>query len=122
MWDRERLDALLAGFSLHRIVMVTSLFIIAYSGFTVFANVTRGYQLSAQTRELQKAIAKDQAEYAQLQALKQYMSTDGFIETQAREEGLSLPGDTIVVVSAPTAPAASQDTPAGAWWERYYGR
>jgi hypothetical protein len=122
VWDRERLSALAAEFSLHRIVMVTSLFVITYSGFTVFGNLTRGYQLNAQTRELQKAIARDQAEYAQLQALKRYMGTDGFIEAEAREEGLALPGDTGVVVSAPPAPAASQDTPAGAWWERYYGR
>jgi len=120
--DRERLSALLAGFSLHRVVIVTSLFIIAYSGFTVFGNLTRGYQLTAQTRALQKTIAQDQAEYAQLEALKEYMGTDGFIEAEAREEGLAQPGDTLVVVTAPTAAAGSQDTPAGAWWERYYGR
>jgi cell division protein FtsL len=121
VWHRLNGNALLSGFTLHRVALVTALFIIAYSSFTVFGNLSHSYQLKMQTRQLQETIAKDQAQYAQLQALEQYMGTDAFIESQAREEGLALPGDTTVIVTAPTPTAASGDLRAGDWWERYYG-
>lgn len=110
------------GLTLQRVVVVTSLFIVAYGGFTVFGNATRGYQLAQQTQQLQQSIALDQAEYAQLDALRRYMQTDAFIEAQARQEGLGMPGDTAVLVSAPTATAASEHQAGSPWWERYYGR
>lgn len=122
MFDSEKLTSFIPGLSLHRIVVITSLFVIVYSGFTIAGNVTRTLQLSAQTRQLQKAIGEQQVELAQLSALKSYMQSDAFIDAQAREEGLAAPGDTSIVVTAPAAPVqASHEAPA-AWWQRYYGR
>jgi cell division protein FtsB len=122
VFDPEKLGALVSGLSLYRVVVITALFILAYSGFTVAGNLTRSYQLSAQTRGLQRQIAQDQTEYAQLDALRRYMRSDAFIETEAREEGLAAPGDTEIVVSAPPAAPTAPRTTAGAWWERYFGR
>jgi cell division protein FtsB len=122
VFDSEKLGGFLPGLTLHRIVVVTSLFIVIYSGFTIAGNVTRTYQLGTQTRQLQKAIADQQAELTQLDALRVYMQSDAFINAQARAEGLTAPGDTAIVVSAPAQPAANTTAPQGAWWERYYGR
>jgi cell division protein FtsB len=122
VFDSEKLGGFLPGLSLHRIVVVTCLFVVIYSGFTIAGNVTRTYQLSTQTRQLQKAIADQQAELTQLNALRIYMQSDAFINAEARAEGLAAPGDTTIVVSAPTQPAANTSAPQGAWWERYYGR
>jgi cell division protein FtsB len=122
VFDASKLGALVRGFSLTRVVVITSLFIVAYSGFTVAGNATRSYQLSLQRRQLQQAIAREQAEYAQLDALRRYMRSDAFIESAAREEGLGAPGDIAIAVSAPTVPAGDEHARSGAWWERYFGR
>jgi cell division protein FtsB len=122
VFEADKLSALAAGFSLHRVVVVTSLFIVAYSGFTVVGNAERSFQLSAQTRQLQQAIAHDQSDYAQLDGLRRYMRSDAFIEAEARQEGLGSPGDTAIVVVAPTAPPSERHAAGAAWWERYFGR
>ena len=122
MFDSEKLTGYIPGLSLHRIVVITSLFVIVYSGFTIAGNVTRTLQLSAQTRQLEKAISDQRAEISQLNALKSYMQSDAFIDAQAREEGLAAPGDTPIVVSAPPSQAQTPHGPPAAWWERYYGR
>jgi cell division protein FtsB len=120
MFDSDKLISHIPGLSLFRVVVITSLFVLIYCGFTITGNIARSYQLDRQTLELQKAIAADQAEYAQLSALKQYMQTDRFIEEQAREEGLAMPGDTAIDVSAPASTGPTQSEPAGAWWEKYF--
>jgi len=122
VFDTEKLGSVIPGLSLHRVVVVTSLFIVIYSGFTIAGNVTRSLQLSAQTHQLEKAIGEQQAELAQLDALRSYMQSDAFINTQAREEGLGSPGDTAVIVSSPAQPASTTPIAPSAWWERYYGR
>ena len=122
MFDSEKLGNYIPGLSLHRIVVVTSLFVVVYSGFTIAGNAARSYQLNAQTRQLQSSLAEQQAEYAQLDSLRRYMQSDGFIESAAREEGLGFQGDTAIVVSAPQSnSSASHQVAPGAWWRRYYG-
>ncbi len=120
MFDNEKLSGHIPELSLHRVVVITSLFVIIYCGFTIAGNEARSYQLGRQTAALQKSIAADQAEAAQLNALKQYMQTDRFIEEQAREEGLAMPGDIAINVSAPPAAGPAPAQPQGAWWEKYY--
>jgi cell division protein FtsL len=123
MLDGDKLGGFIPGLSLHRVVVVASIFVIVYSGFTIAGNVTRTWQLNAQTQQLEKEIAQQQSELAQLNALKSYMQSDAFISAQAREEGLASPGDTAIVVKAPTsAPAVQSHQSSDSWWERYYGR
>jgi cell division protein FtsB len=123
LFDSEKIGSYIPGLSLHRIVVVTSLFVVVYSGFTIAGNATRSYQLNAQTKQLQKGIAEEQAEYSQLTALRRYMQSDAFIESAAREEGLGFQGDTAIIVSAPQSTgSASKQSSQGAWWQRYYGR
>ena len=121
MFDSEKLGSI-PGLSLHRVIVVTSLFVVIYSGFTIAGNVTRSLQLSAQTRQLERAIADQQAELTQLEALRSYMQSDAFINAQAREQGLALPPDTSIAVTAPPGPGTATRVTPGAWWERYYGR
>jgi cell division protein FtsB len=121
VFDSEKLTSHIPELSLVRVVVVTSLFVVIYSGFTIAGNVARSYQLDTQTKQLQKAIAADQAEYAQLDALKRYMQSDRFIESQAREEGLAMPGDTAIIVSAPSEPPAPSQVAPGDWWQKYFG-
>ncbi len=120
MLDSEKLTSHIPGMSLHRIVVVTSLFVVIYCGFTIAGNIARSYQLERQTQNLQRAIVADQAEYAQLQALQRYMQSDRFIEAQAREEGLALPGDIAIDVSAPGPSGPPPAQPPGAWWQKYF--
>jgi cell division protein FtsB len=122
VFDTEKLGSYIPGLSLRRVAVVTCVFVVVYSGFTIAGNATRSFELNAQTRQLQRDIAGQQKQYAELEALRRYMQSDAFIETAARQEGLAVPGDTAIVVTAPTQPAETQTEPSGAWWERYFGR
>lgn len=117
--DDSRPGGGIPGLTWQRVVVVTAVFIVIYSGFTIAGNAARSYELSRQTRGLEQQISQEKSEYQQLNALRQYMQTDGFIEAQARREGLEKPGDHTIVVSAPTALPAAVGTPSP-WWDHYY--
>lgn len=117
----EQLTRLLPGFSLQRGLIVTALFIVAYSGSTVVGNVAHRHELDVQTQQLNQDIARDQANYQKLDALRRYLQSDQFIESSAREDdGLSRPGDTVIVVSSPPSSPSDTQSSSGQWWDRYY--
>lgn len=112
---------LAAGLSPRRILIIAALFIIAYFGFAIFGNAIQRYELDREQRQLKQEITELGEQQQRLEALRAYMLTDEFIERAAREQGLARPGDTSVVVVAPTPEAARQYKPGAPWWERYFG-
>jgi cell division protein FtsL len=116
--DRGRLAA---GLTPRKILIVAALFIIAYFGFAIFGNAIQRYELDREQRQLGQEIAALEEQQRRLEALRAYMLTDEFIERAAREQGLARPGDTSVIVVAPTPEADRQYKPGAPWWERYFG-
>lgn len=115
----DRIRSLVAGQSLHLIVIGTSLFIVIYSSFTVAGNAVHRHELEIQQRQLEQAISVDKAENQRLDSLSRYMQTDQFIEQAAREqEGLVRPNDVAIAVTAPSSDTQAAP-PAGPWWEHY---
>jgi cell division protein FtsB len=102
-----------------RLIVIASLFITLYFGLTIVGNWFHQYQLDRQNAELESQIAQSKADLGLLQALQEWMQSDGFIETMARRQGLVMPGDKPIVVVAPTPETTPADS-AGAWWERYF--
>jgi len=107
------------GLTPARLMLIAAGFVSVYLGFSIFGNYVHQYQLDRDRAQLQAQIETEQTRYARLDALRQWMQSDAFIEAMARHDGLIKPGDHPIVVSAP-APTAS----AGAavdWWEKYFG-
>lgn len=121
MAQAERSGRLAAGLNPRRVLIVAAVFIIAYFGVAIAGNTLHRYELTRERERLEAEIAALEGQQRRLEALRAYMLTDEFIERAAREQGLARPGDTSVIVVAPT-PAAGQDARPGApWWERYFG-
>jgi cell division protein FtsB len=109
-----------AGLNPRRMLLVASLFIIGYFGVSIVGNAVTRYQLDRQQEELRREIAALREQQRRLEALRAYMQSDEFIERSARDLGLVRPGDTAVVVSAPTPAAVATVPPGLPWWERYF--
>ena len=63
---------------------------------------------------------------AKLEAVRDYLRTDEYIEGEARRLlGLVQPGESLVVVSSSVTPAPdsgeSEDSDYRPWWEKLYG-
>jgi cell division protein FtsB len=103
-----------------RILLIAVLFLVAYFGVSIVANAITRYELMREQDRLRRDIADLLAQQRRLDALRAYMQTDEFIERAAREQGLVRPGDTAVVVAAPTPAATATPAPGAPWWERYF--
>ena len=109
------------GLSPRRVLIIAAFFIIGYFGVAIVGNALNRYELMREEERLRRDLATLQTQQRRLEALRAYMLTDEFIERAAREEGLARPGDTSVIVVAPTPTPGASDRPPGAWWERYFG-
>jgi cell division protein FtsB len=83
-------------------------------------NGVRSHQLRQEESRLAADISDLNARYERLTALKEYLSTDEYIESVAREQlGLVRPGETgfVAISTQPTptpAPGAEEPT---LWWD-----
>jgi len=105
------------GLTPARLVLIASGFISMYFGVTIFGNALHQYQLDRQNTQLEQRILVAQHDGARLKALRDWMQSDDFVETMARQQGLVKPGDHQILVAAPTP--ASTPVATGQWWERY---
>lgn len=85
----------------------------------------RSYQLGQEEGRLEEELRQSQERYRRLEALRDYLSSDEYIETVAREQlGLVRPGEQGIVVIAPAPTPTPQPGPDGEasppqelWWE-----
>ncbi|MBI2761388.1 MAG: septum formation initiator family protein [Chloroflexi bacterium] len=112
---------LAAGLSPRRVLIVAAIFIVGYFGITIAGNAVTRHDLARDQERLRQEISALEQQQRRLDALREYMKTDEFIERAARDEGLVRPGDIAVVVAAPTPPGGTPVPFTGPWWERYFG-
>lgn len=106
------------GFTPRRVLIVAALFIVAYFGLLIASNALTHHRVAQDEAALRGEIAALQRREARLQALRDYMQSDVFIEAAARENGLVRPGETaVVMVGSDDADAGLQ--PGDPWWYRY---
>ncbi|RME42122.1 MAG: septum formation initiator family protein [Chloroflexi bacterium] len=95
-----------------------------------------GHQLRGTKAHLEAQVAALEQEVAGLEATKEFVQTDAYIEQAAREEyKMSRPGDQVIVplfedeaappqqkVAEPARPASPAPTePWQAWWDLFFG-
>jgi len=110
-----------SGLYPRRVLVVAIGFVVIYFGVAIVGNAINRYELERHAAALRAEIAALEAQQQRLEALRAYMQTDEFIERMARDEGLALPGETAVLVVAPTPSPTSTLAPTEPWWEGYFG-
>jgi cell division protein FtsB len=113
--------------SLTRVVMIAAAMVVGYFLFAAAGDILLSRSLSSDERALQNEVAALHRQQAELEAIRDYLRTDEYIEGVARRVlGLVRPGESLVIVSsnAPPTPAPEDsDAPAEErpWWEELYG-
>lgn len=101
-----------------------AILLIAYLGVTTARYVVHNYQARSQESALRTELTQLAEDRRQLEATRDYLKSDEYIEYVARRTlGLVRPGETLVLVSGPErAPEpASTPAPGVAWWKELFG-
>lgn len=111
--------------TLTRVVLLLAAVVVGYFIFDAGKGTLLSHNLTQEEQQLQRQIGQLQDQQARLQALRDYLRTDEYVEGAARRLGLVRPGETLVIVSS-TAPPTPAPTPGGSistapWWEQLYG-
>jgi cell division protein FtsB len=107
------------------VVFVLAAIVVGYFIFAAAKDTLLSHNLTGQERQLQQQIDELQAQEARLQAIRDYLNTDEYVQGVAHRLGLVRPGEKLVIVSS-TAPATPTPTPGAStghetWWEQLYG-
>lgn len=113
--------------SLARAAMLAAAVVVGYFIFTAVGDALLSQRLDRDEEQLQQEIVDLQRQQAELEAIRDYLQTDEYIEGVARRVlGLVRPGETLVIVSSNAEPTPSPEAELGedeyrTWWEKLYG-
>jgi len=117
----------LPRFSLAPVIVGIAVCAAIYLGFTAGHYLLHNFQLRGEEARVRAEIAQLDRDQRQLEAVRQYLQSDEYVEDVARRTlGLVKPGETLVIVSstAPETPtptaAAESRTPAAEWWKALF--
>jgi len=103
-----------------RVIVTGTAVIAVYFLVTGAVSAIQGHQLRQQQDRLQQDIEDLQGRYDRLQALKDYLNSDEYVESVAREElGLVKKGEEgiVVISSAPAPTPAPGESDRSLWWD-----
>jgi len=108
------------------VVILLAALAVGYFLFNAGKDTLLSHHLTQEEQQLHQQIDQLQSNTARLEALRDYLKTDEYVEGVARRLGLVRPGETLVIVSS-TAPATPTPTPGGVastepWWEQLFGQ
>lgn len=113
--------------TLTRLVLVLAAVVVGYLMFTAVGDTLLSHRLGEDQDRLHRDLTDLQYQQARLEAIRDYLKTDDYIEGVARRVlGMVRPGETLVTVDSNVTPtpvpedatATGDDRP---WWERLYG-
>lgn len=104
-----------------RLVIMFCLVVAAYGTYTAAAGWYRNVQLESDRETAEQRVKDLQDKKQYLEAVKNYVASDAYVEQQARRQlGYGREGETVFVV---TSPEIKQDpSQSGSWWERLFPR
>jgi cell division protein FtsB len=108
-------------------IVVVAAVVVGYLLLDTVNATLNSYRLAGDEDKAQREIAELESRYQELLAIRDYLSSDEYIESMARRMlGLVKPGETLVKVISPEGePAAggdSEEEPGGrTWWEELFG-
>jgi cell division protein FtsB len=101
-------------------VLAVSALVAVYFLVTAALTAIRSHQLGEQEAQLRAEIEVLQSRYERLQALRQYLDSDEYIEAVAREQlGLVRPDETafVVISTVPTPEPEEGEVESELWWD-----
>ena len=111
----------------NRAVILIAAAVVGYFLFNAVGDTLLSQHLNQDEQQLKLEVANLQDAQAKLQAIRDYLQTDEYVEGVARRVlGLVRPGESLVNVNS-TAPATATPVavpdggPALPWWEQLYG-
>ena len=112
-------------FSPGRLLLGVSIVIAGYLLFSAGGNFLESHRLAENEDQVRVQLQDLQNQEKQLEQVRDYLRSDAYIEFMARRVfGLVKPGESLVVVQAPTPVAGSDEAPAPGrtWWQQLFGR
>jgi cell division protein FtsB/cell division protein DivIC len=104
-----------------RLLFVGCLILAAYFAFSFIGGWIQGQRLEAEAAEARHEVAVLRDKKERLQAVKRYVSSDAYIEQEARRRlGFVRPGEVPFVIESPSPENAGDAT--GEWWQRLFSR
>ena len=128
-WVRRERNAMpkLPRLSLSRVVIILAALLVGYFIFAAVGDTVLSQRMSRDEQRLQQEVEELRRDQAKLEAIRDYLWTDEYIEGVARRlHGLVRPGETLIVVSSNVTPTPlpehqpDEESPR-AWWEELYG-
>ncbi len=109
-----------------RIAILLATLVVGYFVFAAAGDTLLSQRLSQDEQELQQEIGDLQRQQSQLEAIREYLRTDEYIEGVARRIlGLVRPGETLVIVTSSATPVPANgeidEKQPGRWWEQLFG-
>jgi cell division protein FtsB len=108
------------------LIALAAAFVVGYFLFRAGGIGLQSYRLEGQEQQVRRDIADLQRQQEELVALREYLSSDEYIESVARRVlGLVKPGETLTIVSGPqgeqpAVPTAESNQPNRPWWEELF--
>lgn len=105
------------------LIIAGALLIVGFLAFSTGRNVVRHYQLREEERDLRAELQQLDRDAEDLEAVRDYLESDEYIEDVARRTlGLVRPGETLVIVAgsetvASPTPSARIGEP---WWRELF--
>lgn len=111
-------------FSPGRLILVGIIVAAAYLTVSAGSNLLHSYELRDDETRLRQEVEALRVQESQLLQIRDYLRTDEYVEFMARRVlGLVLPGETLVIVDAPSpATADASDHTTLSWWQRLFGQ
>jgi cell division protein FtsL len=106
-----------------RLMLAGVLIAVVYFLFAAVSNGLQTHRLHQDEAQIRQEIEELKDDYRLLSSLQEYLNSDEYIESVARQQlGLVRPGETPISV-LPSANQEQKDpSPGGPWWEAYLQR
>lgn len=104
-----------------RLIFAAAMLIAAYFIYTAAEGAFRAHRISENRVQAEQDVADLEAKKAYLEAVKEYVGSDSYVEQEARRRlGYTRDGEVPFVVISPAPNADDQAT--GEWWQRLFPR
>ena len=105
-----------------RLIFAACLLLAGWFTYTAVAGRIRNEQIDAEHAAALAEVRELEEKKAYLQGVIDYVSSDAYVEQEARRElGFVRDGEIAFAVVSPK-PAEDEEKPAGHWWERLFPR
>lgn len=118
---RRQAENVSSGLNRARASFAICLLLAGYFAYTAVLGAIHSHQLSEEQSAARRDLAELGDRRAYLEAVRAYVSTDAYVEQEARRElGYVREGEVPFVVISPSLEEDAE--PTGTWWERLFPR